>query len=220
MKEIIDQYHTITEPTEGLYKEKGSKFISYAFSVKSEEEVEERLLEIRDIHHKARHHCYAYEIGIDGNRYRANDDGEPSGTAGKPILGQLHSQKVTDVLVIVVRYFGGTKLGASGLITAYKEAAKEALSIAERKEVIIGNPYLLSFGYDQMGHVMNCIKSLDLDILDKAFTDSCEVTINIRLSQQDQLIERLKAVLLEVSTEQIDEETEVPFCKIERLEIE
>jgi len=166
MSDIIDQYYTITDPTEGLYKEKGSKFISYAFSVRNEEEVEERLLEVRDLHHKARHHCFAYQIGIDGNRYRANDDGEPSGTAGKPILGQLHSYEVTDVLVVVVRYF----------------------------------------------------KSLELDILDKSFTDSCEVTVNIRLSQQAQLIERLKAVLLEVSLEQIDEETEVPFCKIERLE--
>lgn len=218
MSEVKDQYHTILEPTEGLYKEKGSKFISYAFSVKSEEEVEERLLEIKDLHHKARHHCYAYEIGIDGDRYRANDDGEPSGTAGKPILGQLHSHELTDALVIVVRYFGGTKLGASGLITAYKEAAKEALGLAERKLVIIGNPYLLSFGYDQMGHVMNCIKSLDLDILEKEFTDSCEVKVNIRLSQQEELIQRLKAVLLEVSLEQIDDKTTVPFCKIDRLE--
>jgi len=218
MSDIIDQYYTIAAPTEGLYKEKGSKFISYAYPVKNEEEVEARLLEVRDLHHKARHHCYAYEIGIDGNRYRANDDGEPSGTAGKPILGQLHSHEVTDLIVVVVRYFGGTKLGASGLITAYKEAAKEALHIAEKKEVIIGNPYQLSFGYDQMGHVMNCIKNLELDILDKSFTDSCVVIVNIRLSQQAQLIERLKAVLLEVSLEQIDEETEVPFCKIERLE--
>jgi len=199
MSDIIDQYYTIAAPTEGLYKEKGSKFISYAYPVKNEEEVEARLLEVRDL-------------------YRANDDGEPSGTAGKPILGQLHSHEVTDLIVVVVRYFGGTKLGASGLITAYKEAAKEALHIAEKKEVIIGNPYQLSFGYDQMGHVMNCIKNLELDILDKSFTDSCVVIVNIRLSQQAQLIERLKAVLLEVSLEQIDEETEVPFCKIERLE--
>ena len=218
MTEIRDQYYTIAEATEGLYKEKGSKFVSYAYSVKSEKDVEERLLEIRDLHHKARHHCYAYEIGIDGNRYRANDDGEPSGTAGKPILGQLHSHEITDALVIVVRYFGGTKLGASGLITAYKEAAKEALGIAEKKQVIIGNPYLLSFGYDQMGHVMNCIKSLELDILEKEFTDSCQVTVNIRLSQQTELIQRLKAVLLEVSLEQIDNETKVPFCQIEKLE--
>lgn len=216
MSDIKDQYYTIAQPTEGLYKEKGSKFLAYAFRVISEEEVEDRLIEIREIHHKARHHCYAYEIGIDGNRYRANDDGEPSGTAGKPILGQLHSHELTDVLVIVVRYFGGTKLGASGLITAYKESAKEALRIAERKLVIIGNPYLLSFGYDQMGHVMNCVKSLELNILDKSFTDSCQVTVNIRLSQQEELIQRLKAVLLEVSLEQIDKETKVPFCKIER----
>ena len=218
MSDIIDQYYTISAPTEGLYKEKGSKFISYAYSVTSEEQVEERLEEVRNLHHKARHHCYAYEIGIDGNRYRANDDGEPGGTAGRPILGQLHSHEVTDVLVIVVRYFGGTKLGASGLITAYKEAAKDALRIAEKKQVIIGNPYLLSFGYGEMGHIMNCIKTLELDILNKEFTGSCEVTINIRLSQQRELIQRLKAVLLEVSTEQIDEDTKVSFCKIERLE--
>ncbi len=218
MKEIRDQYHTISSSTEGLYKEKGSKFYAYAFNVKNEEEVEKKLIEIRDIHHKARHHCYAYEIGIDGNRYRANDDGEPSGTAGKPILGQLHSFEVTDVLVIVVRYFGGTKLGASGLISAYKEAAKEALKIAEKKEVVIGNPYLLNFGYDHMGHVMNCIKNLDLDILEKEFTDTCSVLINIRLSKQAVLIQRLKAILLDVSLEQVNEETEVPFCKIIKQE--
>lgn len=218
MTEIRDQYYTISAPTEGLYKEKGSKFFAYAFQVKNEEEVEEKLLAIRDLHHKARHHCYAYEIGIDGNRYRANDDGEPSGTAGKPILGQLHSFEITDVLVIVVRYFGGTKLGASGLITAYKEAAKTALSIAEKKEVIIGNPYVLNFGYEQMGHVMNCIKNMNLDIHEKEFTDKCQVTLNIRLSQQAEQIQRLKAILLEVSLEQISEETEVPFCTIEKLE--
>lgn len=218
MSEIRDQYHTISAPTEGLYKEKGSKFFAYAFHVKNEEEVEEKLIAIRELHHKARHHCYAYEIGIDGNRYRANDDGEPSGTAGKPILGQLHSFEITDTLVIVVRYFGGTKLGASGLITAYKEATKEALSIAEKKEVIIGNPYELNFGYDQMGHVMNCIKSMNLEIQEKEFTDKCRVIVNIRLSEQIEQIRRLKAVLLEVSIEQISEKTEVPFCKIERLE--
>ena len=218
MSEIIDQYYSIKDSTEGQYKEKGSKFISYAYSVTSEEQVEERLEEIRNLHHKARHHCYAYKIGIDGNRYRANDDGELGGTAGKPILGQLHSYKVTDVLVIVVRYFGGTKLGASGLITAYKEAAKNALFIAEKKQVIIGNSYLLRFGYDQMGHVMNCIKSIDLDILDKAFANSCEITINIKISQQTELIHRLKAALLEVSKEQIDDDTKVPFCKIVRIE--
>lgn len=218
MTEIRDQYYTISAPTEGLYKEKGSKFFAYAFQVKNEEEVEEKLLAIRDLHHKARHHCYAYEIGIDGNRYRANDDGEPSGTAGKPILGQLHSFEITDVLIIVVRYFGGTKLGASGLITAYKEAAKTALSIAEKKEVIIGNPYVLNFGYEQMGHVMNCIKNMNLDIHEKEFTDKCQVTLNIRLSQQAEQIQRLKAILLEVSLEQISEETEVPFCTIEKLE--
>lgn len=217
MTTIKDQYDTILAPTEGIYKEKGSKFFAYAFNVRNEEEVEQKLIEVRELHHKARHHCYAYEIGIDGNRFRANDDGEPSGTAGKPILGQLHSYGITDVLVIVVRYFGGTKLGASGLITAYREATKEALSKTEKKQVIIGNPYRLSFGYDQMGHVMNCIKNLNFDIIKKEFTDSCFVIINIRLSEQSELIRRLKAVLLEVSLEQIDDETEVPFCKIERL---
>lgn len=217
---MIDEYYTINAPSEGLYKEKGSKFISYAFSVTSEEEVEERLEEVKKLHHKARHHCYAYEIGIEGNRFRANDDGEPSGTAGKPILGQIHSQELRDVLVIVVRYFGGTKLGASGLITAYREAAKEALVLAERKLVIIGDAYQLTFGYDQMGHVMNSIKTIDLDIIDKEFTNNCIVTVNLRLSEQKEVLRRLKAILLEVSLDQIEEETKVPFCSIEKQEKE
>lgn len=213
-----DSYYTISQPTEGLYKEKGSKFFAYAYPVKSIEEIELYLEELRALHHKARHHCYAYELGITGDIFRANDDGEPSGTAGKPILGQLHSHEVSDVLVVVVRYFGGTKLGASGLIAAYRESAKEALSIAERKEVILGNPYELLFDYEHMGHVMNCIKSLDLEISSKEFTDSCSVVVSIRRSMQDELITKLKALILEVSIEQIEDDTKIPFCKINKLE--
>ena len=131
MSEIIDQYYSIKDSTEGQYKEKGSKFISYAYPVTSEEQVEERLEEIRNLHHKARHHCYAYEIGIDGNRYRANDDGEPAGSAGKPIQNTLFSANLHFILVAVVRYFGGTLLGVPGLIHAYKEASVDALKQAE-----------------------------------------------------------------------------------------
>lgn len=216
--ELRDSYHTIQEATEGLYKEKGSKFFAYAYPVKNIEEVEFHLEELRGLHHKARHHCYAYEIGITGDIFRANDDGEPSGTAGKPILGQIHSHELKDVLVVVVRYFGGTKLGASGLIQAYRESAKEALKIASRKEVILGNPFELLFDYEHMGHVMNCIKSLVLAISEKEFTDSCRVVVSIRQSQQDELITKLKALLLGVSIEQIEEDTKVDFCTINRLE--
>lgn len=214
-----DLYYTISEHAEGIYKEKGSKFISYAFHIKDEADVEEKLIEVKNLHHKARHFCYAYEIGMDGNRFRANDDGEPSGTAGKPILGQIHSFELSDVLVIVVRYFGGTKLGASGLITAYKEAAKDALSQTQRREVIIGDHYVLSFGYEHMGHVMNCIKNLDLEIVNKTFEQSCEVILNVRLSEQELMITNLKSALLEISTDQVNEETVVPFCSIEKLNI-
>ena len=136
-----DTYNTITAASEGLFTDRGSKFIAYAFPIKSEEEIKEYLEEIKKEHWKARHHCYAWRLGIDGNTYRANDDGEPSGTAGKPILGQLDSFEITDTLVVVVRYFGGTKLGVGGLINAYKSAAIDALQQVEIISKTIDNYY-------------------------------------------------------------------------------
>ena len=214
MDKIADSYYTISKPSTGDYREKGSKFLAYAYAVSTVAEVETALQQVRAPHPKARHFCYAYQLGIDGEQHRANDDGEPSGTAGRPILGQLHSHQVSDCIVIVVRYWGGTKLGASGLINAYRTAASLALSAAIKKEVILGASFQLDFTYAEMGHVLNVLKSLDIDIIEKSFESTPSVTIRIRASEVDAQLVQLKADLLGFSTDQIIEETEIPFCTI------
>ena len=155
---LTDSYQTIASPSEGEYKEKGSKFLAYAYPMDAESDLDGFIASLRDIHPKARHYCYAYKLGLDGTRFRANDDGEPSGTAGKPIYGQILSFGLTNVCIIVIRYFGGTKLGASGLIHAYKEASKAALDNAAIIEKYLYISYQLTFGYDHMGHIMNALK--------------------------------------------------------------
>lgn len=217
MQEIKDSYQSIQSPSEGEYKEKGSKFLAYAYPTLSIEEVEYYLEEVKSLHPKARHHCYAYRIGIDGEPFRANDDGEPSGTAGKPILGQLKSYEVSDVCVIVVRYFGGTKLGASGLIHAYKESASQALSSADIITKIIAFTYRLTFDYDEMGHIMNVVKNLGLTITNKVFEAQPYIDIEIRKSIASQALRKLKANLLKISEEQVNEDTKVSFCTIESI---
>lgn len=142
-----DSYLTLAEPAEALYKEKGSKFLAYAYPVSSEEQIRECLEALRKRYYDATHHCYAWRLGADGQNYRVNDDGEPSSTAGRPILGQLLSYGVTDVLVVVVRYFGGTKLGVSGLIAAYKESAAAVLSAAQIVERTVDVRFEVEFGY-------------------------------------------------------------------------
>ena len=214
-KSIRDTYQVITEASEGEYKEKGSKFLAYAFPVTSIEEFEMYLDEVRSNHPKARHYCYAYRIGIDGDVYRANDDGEPSGTAGKPILGQLLSQDVSDVLVVVVRYFGGTKLGASGLINAYKSATYDALVDAPKEDKILCDEFRLTFDYGEMGHVLNVIKSLHLNITQKVFEAIPYIVVQIPKSKTEKYLIELKSKLLQISEDQINEETEIDFCKIE-----
>lgn len=131
MTEFVDEYLTISKPSEGLFKDRGSKFLAFAYPVSSEDEIKEIQEHLRSEYHDARHHCYAYMLGKDKNVFRANDDGEPSSTAGKPILGQIKSYDLTNILIVVIRYFGGTKLGVSGLINAYKTAAEEALKNAK-----------------------------------------------------------------------------------------
>lgn len=214
---IIDAYLTITSASEGEYKEKGSKFLAFAYPMETESDLDIYMEGLKSIHPKARHYCYAYRLGVDNNRFRANDDGEPSGTAGKPILGQLLSFGVTNVVVIVIRYFGGTKLGASGLIHAYKESARVALENADVIEKFIYAEYILHFGYDQMGHILNVLKELDIEIIEKNFEETCLVRINIRLSTKSDTIHRMKAKLLSKSMEEVNEETKIPFCKIEQL---
>jgi len=181
-----DEYKTIVSRAEGLYKEKGSKFISLAFPIKDEEEIKKKLEAIRKQYHDARHHCYAYRLGYRGDIYRVNDDGEPSGTAGKPIYRQILSRELTDVLIIVIRYFGGTKLGVSGLITAYKTAAKDALDQASITTRTIDDCFELHFEYPLMNQVMRVVKDLDMNVLKQEFEVSCKLVLAIRKGKSDE----------------------------------
>ncbi len=209
-----DTYRTLSGPAEGEFRDRGSKFLAYAFPVASEAEAMERLEEIRRLHPKARHHCYAYRLGLDGNRYRANDDGEPSGTAGRPMLGQIDSFELTNVFIVVVRYFGGTLLGTSGLINAYRTAAHEALAAAEVAERIVEETFTLHFGYELMGNVMNAISRLDLPMLAQRFADTAEVDIAVRRSEIRDKLRRLKALVGEVYLEEVNDEFVVPGLDI------
>ncbi len=173
-----DEYKTITKPSaEGLFKAKGSKFYGYAFPVIDEEGVATFVKTIQDQHHKARHHCYAYRIGLDGDRWRANDDGEPSSSAGKPILGQIDSFELTDVLVVVVRYFGGTKLGVSGLIEAYREGAIATLSQAEIIEKVQTKRLRIETDYAHLSDLMNAVKGGAWEITKQVMETSVSLTI-------------------------------------------
>jgi len=175
-----DTYRTIDRPSEGVFRDKGSKFIAYAYPFKSEEKLKEIVASLKSLHPKARHHCWAYRLGIDRNIYRVNDDGEPSGTAGRPILNVLLSQDVTNILVVVVRYFGGTLLGVPGLIHAYKEATIAALSAVEFVEKTVNDVYAIHFEYLQMNDVMKVVKEENLLILEQQFDNSCVIHLEVR----------------------------------------
>ncbi len=189
-----DTYHTITSPSQGIYKEKGSKFIALAYPVQTEDEVKQKLEEVRKEYHDARHHCYAYVLGFDKSAYRQNDDGEPSGTAGRPIFGQLQSKDLTNILAIVVRYFGGTKLGVSGLITAYKTATRDALEAADIKSFTVNDVYELSFEYPLMNEVMHAIKDENLGILKQDFQLSCKLSFQVRKNDSNRIYERFNKI--------------------------
>ena len=189
-----DKYLTINAPSEGLYKEKGSKFIAFAIPVSNVEQIKTILEEKRKEHHDARHVCYAYILGVDKADYRSNDDGEPSGTAGRPILGSILSAGVTNVLIAVVRYFGGTKLGTSGLINAYKVASADALENAEIIEKTVDEEIHISFDYLVMNDVMKIIKDVAPQVLSQQFDNNCNMVLSIRKGDAPNLIERLKKV--------------------------
>ncbi len=190
-----DTYKTIDKPgKETLYKDKGSKFYGYAFPVKNEEEIEQHLENLREIHHKARHHCYAWQLGKNYDRYRANDDGEPSNSAGMPIYGQLQAFDVTDILVVSVRYFGGTKLGVGGLITAYKESAKLALEAAEIKTKTIDVVFKISFDYPEMSKVMEIVNRENLNIINQILEIDCQVFIQVRKKEAEKVFNLFDAV--------------------------
>lgn len=179
MKE--DTYKTIKKPSEEiLFKEKGSKFFGYAFPVLTEDDVKEKLELLKKKHHSARHFCYAYQIGIEKTQYRANDDGEPNNSAGLPIYGQIQSFGVTNILVVSVRYFGGTKLGVGGLISAYKTSAQLALEASEILVKTIDVNYQLKFNYDLMNAVQRIIKEKNLEIVSQKLEMDCEYVISVR----------------------------------------
>jgi len=180
---MSDVYKTIEKESTGYFKDKGSKFYSYAYPLTNEEDVKEIISKLKKEHHSARHHCYAWRLGTEEIRTRANDDGEPSSTAGKPILGQLQSYEVTNILVVVVRYFGGTLLGVSGLINAYKNATIEALNNADIKTRLIENIFELTFEYEVLNTVMQVTKQENLNIVNTDFQENCKLTFTIRKTE-------------------------------------
>jgi len=189
---MIDEFKTLKSNSEGLFKDKGSKFFAYAFPIQSEEDVRFYLETVKSEHPKARHACYAYKLGIYEANFRANDDGEPSGSAGKPILNTITSFELTDALVIVIRYFGGTLLGVPGLINAYKEATKEALSIAEIEIKTINSLVKISYDFDQTNAIMQMVRKLELTVKEQTYDNRCGIILDVRNSYIDKIREELK----------------------------
>ena len=189
-----DTYKMLDAPGEGLYKEKGSKFIASAFTVMSEDDVKKALTEVKKKYFDARHHCYAYMIGPDKQCFRSSDDGEPSGTAGKPILNQILSKDVTNVCVIVVRYFGGIKLGVSGLINAYKTAARDALENAVIVEKTVNEIYSLQYPYPLMNEVMRVMKEANLEPINPRFEMDCYLEFSTRKNEADKIVSKFRNI--------------------------
>jgi uncharacterized YigZ family protein len=194
-----DLYKTIAAPSEGYYTEKRSKFLSFAIPVRTVEEVKAHVDTFRKKYYDSRHVCWAYMLGADRLTYRSNDDGEPSSTAGKPILGQINSNELTDILIIVVRYFGGVELGTSGLIVAYRTAAAEAIAAATIEERTVDEDITVHFEYPFMNGIMKIVKDDAPQVISQKFDMDCEMTLRIRKSEA----ERLKAKLLKVETARI-----------------
>lgn len=186
---FTDTYKTITNRSLGTFRDRASKFIGIAVPVINEDEVKEHLAIIKKEYFDATHHCYAYQLGFDKSAYRINDDGEPSGTAGRPIFGQIQSKDLTNILIVVIRYYGGTKLGVSGLINAYKTAAKEALESANIIEKTIKDVYELGFAYDKMNDVMKVLKDENVEQHFHHFELDCKIVFSVRKSESDKIYE-------------------------------
>jgi uncharacterized YigZ family protein len=203
MSDMPDSFFTLAAPSVGEFKDRGSKFFAYAWPATTEEEALRHLEALRKEHFKARHHCFAWRLGLDGQRFRANDDGEPSGTAGRPILGQIDAAGLTDVVVVVVRYFGGTLLGASGLIQAYRESAADALRSAPKVEKIVQDQFYFTVGYAQLPDMLNAVKKCDADILHEEYGDTdARMEIGIRKSLAREILLKIKALLWKTSPEE------------------
>ena len=212
-----DTYKTIREESHGEFRDRGSKFLAYAFPVFNSEEWQEHLNQVKKLHPKGRHHCYAYRLGLDKNNFRANDDGEPSGTAGRPILGQIDSFELTNVFIVVVRYFGGTLLGTSGLINAYRESAANALRNAEIIEKTQEDIYRLTFEYFLMSDVMNSVKKLSLEIVRQDFGNIGILEIAVPQSKVHETMRQLKSGISKIRIEQIDSIKKIDGLKIDFL---
>lgn len=188
---FTDTYLTIENSSQGIYKDRGSKFLAFAFPVKEEEEIKAHLQQIRKEHPGANHHCYAFRLGADKLLFRANDDGEPSGTGGKPILGQIQSKDLTNILIIVARYFGGSLLGVPGLIAAYRGAAADAIANAKIMERQIMEVYELHFPYSAMNDIMKILKDEDLRQWDQDFQLDCKLKFSVRKNDADEVVLKL-----------------------------
>ena len=185
---MTDTYNTVSAPSEGIFKDKGSRFLAFLYPVKNEEEIRKLLQKIKKEHYNARHHCYAWRLGKEEIRFRANDDGEPSSTAGKPILGQLVSKELTQVLLVVVRYFGGILLGTGGLIHAYREAAADAIRNASIETRLIEEEFQLNFNYSELNAVMQIIKNENLTQTSVNLTEKCKITFSVRKSDIERIL--------------------------------
>jgi len=187
-----DFYYTIEKSAVAEFKDRGSKFIGYAYPVKNVDEFKDRLNEVKKEHPKATHHCFAYRLGLDGNTFRVSDDGEPSGTAGRPILGQIDSKELVNTLVVVVRYFGGTLLGVPGLINAYKSAAALALQIAPQAQKQVEKEYTVQFDYTQVNEVMTLVKQYNCRVVRQEMQLFCNMTIAIPKNRVTEVVYKLK----------------------------
>ena len=190
----FDQYKSIAAPSEGLFKDNGSRFLALAYPVETEEEVKGIVAGLRKQYHDARHHCYAYRLGYNADVFRASDDGEPSGSAGRPILGQIDSLGLSDVLVVVVRWFGGIKLGIPGLIRAYKSSTADALSSASVVEKVAAKHFRIGFDYLAMNDVMKVVKDMDLQPSAQDYGEQCSLQVRVRLSLVDSFLERIQTI--------------------------
>ena len=192
--QIRDSYKSIAAESKGLFKDNGSRFIAHAYPVETEDEIKEIVAALKKEYYDARHHVYAYRLGYLGDKFRANDDGEPSGSSGRPVLGQIDSNELSDILVVVVRYFGGIKLGIPGLIRAYKTATADAIANAEIVEKIACKRFKVHFGYMGMNNVMKVFKDMGLDQKNQQFDMECSMETSVRLSQVDTFLERINDV--------------------------
>ncbi|MCM1176806.1 MAG: YigZ family protein [Bacteroidales bacterium] len=190
-EQIQDSFRSIESPAQGLFKDNGSRFIAYAYPVETEEEIKGIVDSLKKEYHDARHYCYAYRLGYRREKFRANDDGEPSGSAGRPILGQIDANMLSDILIVVVRYFGGIKLGIPGLIRAYRTSSADAIASATVIEKIASKNFRLRFGYMGMNDVMKVIKDMSIEILGQDFGMDCTMDTKVRLSLETAFRERI-----------------------------